>query len=87
MFWAWTNELLKEDPATRAFAGVGLNIWAGLAVATIPLAVFQVVQQPAVTSGNWTAAGYLLVEVTATLILANLSYRKKKRLERGKFLH
>lgn len=35
MFWAWTNEVLKGDPATRAFAGAGLNIWAGIAVSTM----------------------------------------------------
>ncbi|EXJ78914.1 hypothetical protein A1O3_08414 [Capronia epimyces CBS 606.96] len=80
MFWAWTNEILKGDPATRAFAGAGLNIWAGIAVSTIPLGVFQTVQQPAVTAGNWTAAGFLILEILATSALAYWSHRKHKRL-------
>jgi MFS transporter, ACS family, pantothenate transporter len=69
MFWAWTQDLLAGDPATRAFASAGLTTWPGVAAATIPLAVFQTKDQPAVVSGNYTAAAFWVGQVVATLLL------------------
>lgn len=46
MFWAWTQDTLSGDPATRAFASAGLSVWASLAQTVIPLALFQTVDQP-----------------------------------------
>ncbi|KAH8176728.1 major facilitator superfamily protein [Sarocladium implicatum] len=63
------------DPATRAFALAGLNVWGSVAVATIPLAVFKIVDQPAVVNGNYTAAAFLLLQAFLALVLA---YRTKK---------
>ncbi|WWC72333.1 uncharacterized protein I206_106295 [Kwoniella pini CBS 10737] len=61
MFWAWTQETFSGDPGARSFASGMDNTLAYLVTATVPLAVFQVKDQPAIVSGNWTAAGeYLL---------------------------
>lgn len=45
-----------------------------------PLGVFQTVQQPAVTSGNWTAAGFLILEIVTAATLAYWTHRKSRRL-------
>jgi len=82
MFWAWTQELLAGDPGTRAFASAGLTVWPGVAAATIPLAVFQTVQQPGVIKGNWTAAGFHVLQVIATLILAYLVSSRRVKDEK-----
>ncbi|KAI1617060.1 major facilitator superfamily domain-containing protein [Exophiala viscosa] len=79
MFWAWTSEILAGDPATRSFALAGLNVWAAVFAATIPLAVFKTVDQPAVVSGNYTAAGFLFCQVFTSLALAALVQRKANR--------
>lgn len=81
MFWAWTQDTLSGDPATRAFASAGLNVWAWTCQATVPLGVFQVVNQPAVVAGNWTASGFSLLAVVASLTLAWLQSRRKKDFE------
>lgn len=43
-----------------------------------PLAVFKTVDQPAVISGNYTAAGFLLVQVFASMGLAAFMHRKSR---------
>ncbi|TVY36707.1 Pantothenate transporter [Lachnellula occidentalis] len=79
MFWAWTNEILSGDPATRAFAGAGLQVWSQVFAATIPLAVFQTVDQPRVKAGNFTAAGFWIVEIICASALAYmLKYKNGK---------
>ncbi|KAF2815362.1 MFS general substrate transporter [Mytilinidion resinicola] len=79
MFWAWTNEMLSGDPATRAFAGAGLQVWSQVFAATIPLAVFQTVDQPAVRSGNFTAAGFWIVQIICASALAYILHFKQER--------
>ncbi|CAK7224452.1 hypothetical protein SEUCBS140593_005574 [Sporothrix eucalyptigena] len=78
MFWSWTHETLAGDPGARAFAGAGLNVWAWVGIATIPLAAFQTVDQPAVVGGNWTAAGCCLLIAVCAGILAYIQHRRKK---------
>lgn len=72
------------DPATRSFALVGLNVWGSVAVATIPLAVFKVVDQPAVVSGNYTAAAFLLLQASLAILLA---YRMYARTQKERYGH
>ncbi|KAI1621761.1 major facilitator superfamily domain-containing protein [Exophiala viscosa] len=79
MFWAWTSEILAGDPATRAFAGASLQVWSQVFAATIPLAVFQTVHQPAVKSGNFTAAGFWIVQIICALTLAYIQHQKSLR--------
>ncbi|KAF7551917.1 hypothetical protein G7Z17_g4680 [Cylindrodendrum hubeiense] len=76
MFWAWTNEILAGDPATRAFALAGLNVWGSVAVATVPLAVFKIVDQPAVVNGNYTSAAFLLLQAILAIALAYRMHTK-----------
>lgn len=83
MFWAWTQETLSGDPATRAFAGAGLNVWASVSHATIPLGLFQVVDQPAVVAGNYGAAGFAFLHTGTALSLAYLQHRRKRRAAAG----
>ncbi|CAK7215430.1 hypothetical protein SBRCBS47491_002486 [Sporothrix bragantina] len=78
MFWSWTHETLAGDPGARAFAGAGLNVWAWVGIATIPLAAFQTVDQPAVVGGNWTAAGCCLLIAVCAGILAYIQHRRKQ---------
>ncbi|CAK7216287.1 hypothetical protein SBRCBS47491_002773 [Sporothrix bragantina] len=82
LFWAWTNEVCKGDPATRAFAGGGLNVWASVFSATIPLGVFQTVQMPAVVAGNWTAAGFLAAQIIVAIGMVYWLRRKAIKEER-----
>ncbi|KAH8895857.1 major facilitator superfamily transporter [Thozetella sp. PMI_491] len=77
MFWAWTQDTLSGDPATRAWASAGLNVWAWTCQATIPLGVFQTIDQPAVVSGNWTAAGFSFLAVFTALTLAWIQERPR----------
>lgn len=44
-----------------------------------PLAVFQTIQQPAVVKGNWTGAGFSLLEIVTALTLAYYIHQKKRR--------
>ncbi|EXJ89611.1 hypothetical protein A1O3_02678 [Capronia epimyces CBS 606.96] len=67
------------DPATRAFAGAGLQVWSQVFAATIPLAVFKTVDQPAVRKGNFTAAGFWIVQIICSLTLAYMLHSKAKR--------
>lgn len=76
MFWAWTQETLTGDPSTRAFASAGLNVWASVAHATIPLALFKTVDQPAVRSGNFGAMAFAILHSLTALALA---YRQHRR--------
>jgi ACS family pantothenate transporter-like MFS transporter len=78
MFWAWTQETLSGDPATRAFAGAGLNVWASVSHAVIPLGLFQVVHQPAVVAGNYGAAGFAFLHTGTALSLAYLQHRRRR---------
>lgn len=77
MFWAWTQETLSGDPATRAFASAGLNVWASVSHAVIPLALFQTVDQPAVVAGNYGAAGFAFLHTSTALGLACIQHRRK----------
>ncbi|ETN44368.1 uncharacterized protein HMPREF1541_10548 [Cyphellophora europaea CBS 101466] len=70
MFWAWTQDTLSGDPATRAFASAGLNVWASISHAVMPLALFRVVEQPAVVAGNYGAAGFAFLHSGTALALA-----------------
>lgn len=79
MFWAWTQDTLVGDPATRAFASAGLNVWAWTAIATIPLGAFKTTDQPAVVAGNWTAAGALFLLAGAAMLLAYIQHRRALR--------
>ncbi|KAL4787133.1 major facilitator superfamily domain-containing protein [Aspergillus varians] len=79
MFWAWTQDTLIGDPATRAFAGAGLNVWAYVADATIPLGLFKTVDQPGVVVGNYGAAGFALLHSLSALTLAYLQHRRRKQ--------
>ncbi|CAK7218990.1 hypothetical protein SCUCBS95973_003669 [Sporothrix curviconia] len=78
MFWSWTHETLAGDPGARAFAGAGLNVWAWVGIATVPLAAFQTEDQPAVVAGNWTAAGCCLLIAVCAGILAYIQHRRKQ---------
>ena len=77
LFWAWTNEVLRGDPATRAFAGGGLNVWAGVFSATIPLGVFKTTDMPSVVAGNWTSAGFLAAEIIVVISTVHWLHRRK----------
>ncbi|KAJ5291876.1 hypothetical protein N7478_001127 [Penicillium angulare] len=77
MFWAWTQDTLSGDPATRAFASAGLNVWAYVGDATIPLAIFQTVNQPGVVAGNYGAAGFAILQVLTSLGLAYLQHCRR----------
>lgn len=79
MFWAWTQDTLSGDPATRAFASAGLNVWAYVGSATIPLAIFKTVDQPAVVSGNYGAAGFAILQVLTSLGLAYLQHSRRRK--------
>ncbi|KAK7754733.1 hypothetical protein SLS62_003291 [Diatrype stigma] len=79
MFWAWTQDTLSGDPATRAFASAGLNVWASLAQAVIPLALFQTVDQPAVVAGNYGSFGFSILHASTALSLAYLQHRRGRR--------
>lgn len=47
-----------------------------------PLAVFQTVDQPRVTAGNFTAAGFWIVQIISASALAYiLKYKKGKGIE------
>ncbi|CAK7202128.1 hypothetical protein SEUCBS139899_004848 [Sporothrix eucalyptigena] len=83
LFWAWTNEVCKGDPATRAFAGGGLNVWASVFGATIPLGVFQTVQMPEIVAGNWTAAGFLAAQIVVAIAMVYWLRRKGIAEERA----
>ena len=78
MFWAWTQETLSGDPATRAFASAGLNVWASVSHAAIPLALFRTVDQPAVVAGNYGAAGFSILHMLTSLALAYLQHRRRQ---------
>jgi septal ring-binding cell division protein DamX len=47
-----------------------------VAVATIPLAVFKTVDQPAVVSGNYTSAAFLLLQAVLAIVLAYRMHSK-----------
>ncbi|VUC26088.1 unnamed protein product [Clonostachys rosea] len=79
MFWAWTNEILAGDSATRSLALAGLNVWGSVAIATIPLAVFKTVDQPAVVEGNYTAAAFLLLQAGLAIALAYWMHHKAQK--------
>ncbi|OBT60938.1 hypothetical protein VE03_09275 [Pseudogymnoascus sp. 23342-1-I1] len=83
MFWAWTQDLLAGDPGTRAFASAGLNVWAWVFIATVPLAVFKTTDQPAVVSGNYTAAGFCFLLAITAVSLAWLEKLKRGRATDG----
>jgi len=51
-------------------------------VATIPLAVFKTVDQPAVVSGNYTSAAFLLLQAFLAAGLAYLLHFKEQRNKR-----
>ncbi|SJL05412.1 related to transporter protein [Armillaria ostoyae] len=70
MFWAWTQDTFAGDPGLRSFASAGLNVASGICTATIPLALFQTKDQPAVTGGNWAGFAFSLVSPAAALTLA-----------------
>lgn len=76
MFWAWTQETLSGDPATRAFASAGLNVWASVSHAVMPLALFQTVDQPAVVAGNYGAAGFAILHSLTSFTLAYMQHRR-----------
>ncbi|OJJ00720.1 hypothetical protein ASPVEDRAFT_885207 [Aspergillus versicolor CBS 583.65] len=78
MFWAWTQDTLSGDPATRAFASGGLNVWAYVADATIPLGLFKTVDQPGVVKGNYGAAGFAVLHSLTALGLAFVQDRRGK---------
>ncbi|QKX56950.1 uncharacterized protein TRUGW13939_04058 [Talaromyces rugulosus] len=78
LFWAWTQDTLSGDPATRAFASAGLNVWAYVADATIPLGIFQTVDQPGVVAGNYGAAGFAILHSLTALTLAYVQHTRKQ---------
>ncbi|CAH0027643.1 unnamed protein product [Clonostachys rhizophaga] len=80
MFWAWTQDTLVGDPATRAFASAGLNVWASLSHAVIPLAIFQIVDQPAVVAGNYGSAGFAILHSLTSLGLAYLQHTRSTKV-------
>lgn len=71
------------DPGTRAFASAGLNVWAWVFIATVPLAVFKTTDQPAVVSGNFTAAGFCFILAITAVLLAWLEKSKQGRATDG----
>jgi ACS family pantothenate transporter-like MFS transporter len=79
MFWAWTQDTLAGDPATRAFASAGLNVWASVSHAVMPLALFQTVHQPAVVAGNYGAAGFAILHSATAIGLAYYQHRRRKQ--------
>lgn len=79
LFWAWTQDTLSGDPATRAFASGGLNVWAYVADATIPLGLFQTVDQPGVVAGNYGAAGFAILHSLTALTLGYVQHKRKQR--------
>ena len=85
MFWAWTQDTLAGDPATRAWASAGLNVWAWTFLASVPLAVFKTTDQPAVVSGNYTAAGFCFLIAVAALALAYVQHVRSLKNPGGIF--
>lgn len=82
MFWAWTQDTLSGDPATRVFASAGLNVWAYVGNATISLGLFKTVDQPGVVAGNYGAAGFALLQSFTSMTLAYIQHlRRKKGIE------
>lgn len=79
MFWAWTQDSLLGDPARRAFASAGLNVWASVSHAVIPLALFQTVDQPAVVAGNYGSAGFAILHSLAALTLAYMQHSRGRQ--------
>lgn len=79
LFWAWTQDTLSGDPATRAFASGGLNVWAYVADATIPLGIFQTVDQPGVVAGNYGAAGFAILHPLTALTLGYVQHTRKQK--------
>ncbi len=79
MFWAWTQETLAGDPATRAFASAGLNVWASVSHAVIPLAIFKTVDQPAVVAGNYGAFGFAVLHSATAIGLAYLQHSRGRK--------
>lgn len=71
------------DPGTRAFASAGLNVWAWVFIATVPLAVFKTTDQPAVVSGNYTAGGFCFLLAVTAVLLAWLEKSKKGKAVDG----
>jgi hypothetical protein len=53
-----------------------------VAVATIPLAAFKIVDQPAVVSGNYTSAAFLLLQAILSIVLAYRMHLKTQREKR-----
>jgi len=53
-----------------------------VAVATIPLAVFKTVDQPAVVVGNYTSAAFLLLQAALAIVLAYWMHSKEQREKR-----
>ncbi|KAK0444945.1 major facilitator superfamily domain-containing protein [Desarmillaria tabescens] len=67
---ATLNAIVAGDPGLRSFASAGLNVASGICTATIPLALFQTKDQPAVTGGNWAGFAFSLFSPAAALTLA-----------------
>lgn len=80
IFWFWTQDTLLGDPATRAFASGGLNVWAYVAGATILLGLFKGVDQPGVVKGNYTAAGFAVLHSLTALTLAYLQNGRSREV-------
>ena len=74
-----SNRRKLGDPARRAFASAGLNVWASVAHATIPLALFQTVDQPGVVAGNYGSAGFAILHSLAALTLAYVQHRRGRQ--------
>ena len=79
MFWSWTQDTLSGDPATRAFASAGLNVWAYVGSATIPLGLFKTVDQPSVVAGNYGAGAFAILHSLTTLTLAYIQHRRRAK--------
>ena len=79
MFWAWTQDTLAGDPATRAFASAGLNVWASLSHAVIPLGLFKTVDQPAVVAGNYGAFGFSVLHSLTSIALAYTQHQRGRQ--------
>jgi MFS transporter, ACS family, pantothenate transporter len=79
MFWAWTQDTLAGEPAARAFASAGLNAWASISHAVMPLVLFQTVHRPAVVAGNYGAAGFAILRSATAIGLANYQHRRGKQ--------
>lgn len=71
------------NAASRSFALACLNLWGSVAVATIPLAVFKVVDHPAVVSGNYTSAAFLLLQAMLAIVLAYRMHLRTQRQRRN----